>query len=612
MPRSPQVLQRIGYAISGGFLGGLAAAGPSLRVIDHGPDARSAAFRLLIAAAAGGAIAAVATRPHGRVAPKRASVVALSAAAPFLVSWSTIGRLPGVIAASALLIGTVSLRRRGRWGILLLLAVILGESVWLALDEPQLALVAFPVVALAAWWAPTALGFAHDLANLARRSAVEQASTLLRVSTRLWAVVARRCRVSAASVPPRLNWPATFAGIFGAALALPVIYRSVVDPDLEHFGVQDFEIHLRLAREITFRPLHISVPHPVFHLPVRVFDNLLGLTWSPIIVLSAAVAVLVAAWATVLMNPEFGAPGLRPAAAAAVATAFVVLESPAVLAQVTGIAPAAMFTPVHLWGSPTETMALALAIPLFFRCSNLLSSSMTHRSGFGVDARLLALTLLSTMAKPSMTLALLAAIPALAGIDLSRGRMPNWKPFVLSFWLPGLLVVIGQMVFIRAGVTPETAGGITLDPFSMVPTLGWLDNGLMFWSAPLGVICLILTDRRRFMEASSARLAVLALLFGVIMATSLRETGVRAADGNLAKAGYYGWVAVFLVAIKFSLIELREAVASVRDRTHHWRTLARVAVVGSLLLTFTVSGVLAQIGQAGAFEMSRIGVSRER
>lgn len=587
------VLSSRGHAARAGVLAGvLAASGPVVQVWGHGQDARSAALGLAAGALVSGAVLGGA----GLRSVPSLLVCSGSLTLPLLASWSTIGRAPGLVAAWSLVL----------WA----LAIVPFVGVAGGSRRRLMPLMSFPAALIGLLWAATGslvavLGVSVGaIALIVLYLVVPEAVSPYEVPLR---AAARRVRIRVLvddRSTRRSGIAMLVAAAFSAAVMAPLFVRIVRSPSVPIAGVSDFGIHLRLARGIEFWPFELTVPHPVFHALVRGLDPLLGTVASPVVVLTLAVAVTAAAATNLALQDAHGRLGLGPTAAVVFGVGFFLSESPSVLLQQLGWIDPASYVPIHLWGNPTETVAVATTVVLVPLMARFLTEADTP-DGPSASVWVTVATVVATLSKPSMTLALIPAAPLFLGLTGSLTRR-SLTQVAQWFLLPALAICAWQYWFVRTGQSPEVVTGVTFDPLALIEVYGWTSNGPLFWIAPMVVVLAVAVGRRRFVREPVVLLSLLGLAVSMVPALLLRETGERAFHGNLAKSGYFCWVMLWLLAARFWAFELRDCWTPARSSQigrGHATDAVRAAAVTVVAVVVLVSGVIAHFGALGALEL---------
>ena len=596
--------------LEGSLAGCLASLGPVLSALDGHLHAR-VGVALVLACTLAGALLAAATRRS-----ILATALALPAlAAPALASAHRFGWTTGLVAgalvppavASVAGPGSTWPRRSTRPMVWVLPATLLVGAVWAGTSSVATsALAAAPagIVGLAylTGWAPLVAADRATLDALDRFDAlVQRIARRTGATGRLLAARALGARrdLRAAGGMREVAGTAGAAAI-AAAWTAPMFHHLVQHPTEPVMGVSDFAFHLELARDMSLWPFHLTMPHPVFHLAVRALDPVLGLAASPVVLLSLSCAVAAAVLVRFAREGAHGRDPLGPVAAALFAVGFFASESPVVLLQWIGLADPAPFAPVHLWGSPTETVALATALVLLPLLVRVTSGPGTTPASYrrAPTWSLATAVVVATLAKPAMTIVLVPGI-ALHLVVTGRWTGRTVRHLALWFALPAIAVTGWQTWFLETGQSPRLRTGFTIDPFALLDTTyRWGEGGALFWTAVLVVAAAIVVGRRRFVGEPIVSLTLCAMLFAVALLLLMRETGERALHGNLAKPAYHCWVVLWILAGRFWLVELRDALRSGDPAAR--RRAAGIAAAATVVL---VSGVLAHLEATGVMTL---------
>ena len=246
-------------------------------------------------------------------------------------------------------------------------------------------------------------------------------------------------------------------------------------------GFNDTVGHVLAARDLSWVPFDVP-PQGLFHVTVWLGRPLLGLTAAAILVLAGSTGLAVAG---LVRLGQLSLPTMAPlgrVGAALFAAWFVIAESPVVLLLAVGIVGTdTSFAPVHLWASPTETLAVGLSLLMLPHLIRLLEVELHgDRRTFTVVG---VLAVLATFAKPTFTLALVPAVPAY--LLLTRASRPIVRQAVSWCVAPIVGSLVVQFVMITTLVQPEHQGGVIVAPFETVRVVGLGRGGPVFFLSVL-------------------------------------------------------------------------------------------------------------------------------
>lgn len=393
-----------------------------------------------------------------------------------------------------------------------------------------------------------------------------------------------------------LSWPVVAVAAASVVLMAPVWYRYASSP-AALVGTTDYETHLDAARRLSLIPLRISAPHPAFHAATAVLAPVVGWAWAATLVLSAASAsaAVVLLWWGRWGTPDW--PPLSRWSAVLAAVGFLLVESPGVAMQLVGVGDIRDWsTVVHAYHSPTDSMAVGISLALVLLVARSVASSTMRTRRVG---RLLsAVSFASLVTKPSMALALLPVV-------VVSSAAPRWrKEGISSFlwrWLiaPTVVGLMAQTLLLEIGTPDLSPSGVVIEPFATVRVLELDRSGPLLVSWVLVVVLAGLIGRRFFKEPA-VWLSLGSALVGAVILVLFRETGVRAEDGAFAKPALMASFAVYVVAWRFVLGEVRD-----RWRSQRWGAFANLWVVSVMAfgIVSAVGGVAAYLEALGAVEL---------
>lgn len=348
-------------------------------------------------------------------------------------------------------------------------------------------------------------------------------------------------------------WPEILVVVGFMAALVPVFHRYATSTPGE-LGSADYPVHLGLAELTPTSPLFLPTPHPLFHVSVYCLTWAFGAPGAAVVVLTVASGLLAALLLVFARSPFAGRPGLGRAGAWWFAVGFLVLESPAVLTHALQIGNPYDWSPsVHMYLSPTETVLAPFALATI-----VLLGAAIGRDGPRPrwEGPLLCLvSVASVLAKPSMTMVLLAALPVTLPMV---GRV---TPSVLRFvgvWFVAPNVVIGlwQTWFLETGGNDLPKASIRFAPFEMVRLLHLDEASPLLYSALLIVVLCVWAGGRRYVLDPTVALALWGFVAGIAILCLLNESGSRRFDGTFTKPAFIAGVALVVVSWRFFLGEV--------------------------------------------------------
>jgi hypothetical protein len=564
----------------------VAALPQALRVVDHGDNGAAGAAVLMVV----GALLALALVVDGLTLPTRASSTVALLVVGVLGSGPLVGRLPWVLVVGASTVAAVAVAGRRTCGSALVVLAAAGV-VWTVSGS-----VPVELALLAVSGALVLLSAKEVAAVTVLDRALAVAGSAVVAGTRPpWRAVRRWWRDPATR-------PARWAGAVGAGLALPVMWRLMLSESLLVRGTNDYEAHVERARALRLWPFFSSVPHPGWHVVLRVLDPVVGARTGVILIGMAAAGATVAVLVTLGRSVWDDLPPLGPRLAAAYGLGYLLLDNVAQFVprgsawwnrlDVAGLrARGPSFWPMHQWGSPTMTLSLPLVLlmlaTLMFSLRGDVERARRHRVALAV------LTVAATVALPAGTLAFVPAtvLYLLLSRRWDRDRLAVVVPY---FLVPGALTCILQTVFLASGVSVYERTTWRWNPFWNVRYIGF--DRPAFWLLFLVLPAGWWLAGRRCTRDPMVVLSLLALFVSLFPAFLLQQTEPeKLMDGDLIMPAFFAVVLLVMSVVRTMLIEL-QSVWRARDR----QPVPAAAVVASLLLGLMVcSGVLDLLSAAG-------------
>jgi hypothetical protein len=440
------------------------------------------------------------------------------------------------------------------------------------------------------------------LGTAAQRTAAAGAqlpSAAARGTARAWTVVRRTAarpmaQVVAAGVAVGVLWSLTF-------------WRLVTRGDeVTVLGINDYPKHLASAQLFRLAPFRLNIPEFLCHAVTKGYELAFGIRLGSVVALvSFTTLAYVGVVLVLLERPRARGEVLTRKAAMALAAGYFVMESPVLALLLLRMVPAdTPFSTLHWWGNPTYVAAMPfafLALPLINRA---VDASEAGDGSWPARARLRWLTtvvVLGTLAKPTFTLMLLPALPVY--LLLRRVRFITlWR---LGLWavLPTALVVAWQMWFLGTGQSGDFQSSWTFDP-PVEPIYGWAKAGPVFAFPILLIGLALVISNGAFARERSVQLVATTLLFAVPLMLTIRETGDKRGEGNMAVPAQ-ACIGVMLVLVVRTMAW--EALASWRRHRGDGRPLGwrfwLASVVGSALL---VGGAVSLLDGAGVLQARAI------
>jgi hypothetical protein len=519
----------------------LGAAGASLRLFDQGGTAARAAVVLLgvavIWALALAVLSVLGAPPVGVVL-----ILAILSVASIVFTRPFLGRDSLLVGVAGVMVLDATFRRKRPslpWlprgsGVSLpaLMVLVLAQYRWVS-----------------GWTLPGVVG----LLLVAYTLALMPLPALFAPSAAEWA----RVRSASATAWPRLKAIAgtSAARTFTIATALglvwaPVYWRLVnASPTINVFGINDYPLHLEVARDFSLVPFRTNAPHFLFHAATAAWDLIVSSAIAPILTLSSATALSYVAVVVLFRQPSRGGVQLSAAGARVLALGYFMIETPALLALYWGAIPSTspIYT-VHWWPNPTWLVALPF---MFFTLP--LIERVIDGAGGGRDERapwlLGIVTVLGAIAKPGLALCLVPALPVYLVLVRKAGALALRRAVTWCV-VPGAAVIVWQTWFLGLSSASQFSSGWTIDPVVDAP-FGWSNVGVMFFMPFVPVLLALGVGRGAFLRERSVQLVLLCTTFALPLMLFVRETDERAQHGNLAVPMQACMTLLVALAIRF-------------------------------------------------------------
>ena len=346
-------------------------------------------------------------------------------------------------------------------------------------------------------------------------------------------------------------------GMIAAGAMAPVYWHLSSGPEATIRGQNDFPGSLTEAAWAGVVPFRPPAPHFLLPFLSRILGAGVGLRAGMVVVCVVAAGLTfggIAAWSSRPSRPGASGMGGSITPGAVVAGGLLLLETPALLIPFTpaGSTPwwgRSVVVDLHHWVSPTNMALLACFVPL---AALIVRATEDLRSRPAVSPHwpwIAALAVLASLAKPSLTLPSIAAVP---GFVLWRcGRDRRALQLIAAYWLPAVAITMWQVWFLRSGQTPfDSAGGWRLRPFWVFGQDG-MDRPAMY-------LLLLLVPLALWAGGRDVRADPLVRLLGLVWLAAmfptllLQETGPQAGDANFtvgSQLSYFLLTAAVLVRL---------------------------------------------------------------
>lgn len=397
--------------------------------------------------------------------------------------------------------------------------------------------------------------------------------------------------------------------IASVAVFTPVFWRLSSNANVVVRGVNDFSAHYERVEAMNLAPFTLPVPHPVFHILVKIIETVLRPDVAMTVVMVAALVATTIVLFAIGRSRGIGGRALSARWAALFVVAAVVIESPAVLVS-TGdawwqrapgfdvIGRGAGFLNAHVWGSPTITLSTPMYLAMV-----LLSIGAAYRDDFPWPQRV-GFASLSTVACLTMPAAALGLVPAAALLMMltnwpSGRAIPRSQVIIRMLWMlvPAVAVVTWQTWFLATSQSPLEEATWRFNPFWLVDYVS-MDRPA-FWALLLLIAAGFVLGGRDFVSDPAVAWVGTATVIAAFPMLFLQETGWKATHGGMAVSFGVCFGLLVTFTLRFMFARFEEAWRN-RDRT-----------MNRTVVLFAASFVLL-CGIAGVLDLSAaIGVTRE-
>ncbi len=397
----------------------------------------------------------------------------------------------------------------------------------------------------------------------------------------------------------RIRSAPVLVGVLAAAAMAPVYWHLTSGAAATIRGQNDFPGSLTEADWASVVPFRPPAPHFLLPLLTRILGAGIGLRAGMVVVCVAAAGLTfggIAAWSRRPATTGSSAAPRRFTPGALVAAGLLLLETPALLIPFTPPESTpwwgrSVVVDLHHWASPTNMVLLACFVPLAALVVRATEDLRAGSAGAPHWLPLAGFAVVASLAKPSLTLPSLAAVPAFVlwrcGLDRRTVRL------AAAYWLPAVTVTLWQIWFLRSGQTPfDSAGGWRLRPFWVFRQDG-MDRPAMYLLlllVPLG----LWAGGRRVLTDPLVRLLGLVWIAAMFPTLLLQETGPQAGDANFTVGSQLSY---FLLT---AAVLVRLADREPHGRPRSARELAPQVALAVFLVFALLAGTWAYLDAIGA------------
>lgn len=425
-------------------------------------------------------------------------------------------------------------------------------------------------------------------------------------SERGWGRPTQELRLGTVQALVSAHRSAALAALVAGGLAVPFFYRLASDPSVVVRGVNDFDDHYERVVPLAWYPFKLTAPHPLFHVLTKWLEMMMSAAVAMTLIMVGALAAMAVALVHLARSSDFGWRPLVGGWVYALPAVYLLGASPAVLLE-TGDAwwnrnggfdvagRGAGYFPLHVWGSPTLTLAMSMylvVVPLTLR---LLGDPTNHRRG----QQVLWLTVAASLTSPSGILGLAPGLAILLLLRRRRTGRDRWCQQVrASLWLivPAAVVVTWQMWFLATSQSPLEETTWRWSPFWMVEHFEM--NRPSFWALLLVPLAGVLVAGRGYFGDPTIRWCGLSFLVSLIPTFLLQETGWKSTHGGLAMATFVCASLISALTFRLLLFEVRRA----WNRRHERSPGTARCVAALVLLLVATAGVVDYLTAAGLLD----------
>lgn len=406
-------------------------------------------------------------------------------------------------------------------------------------------------------------------------------------------------------------WPLTVGVGTTMVALLPVVHRYAYAGPGEI--ASDYYTHFNHAATSSIIPFKLTTPfaYPAFHLTTAALSPLFGgVEGAGTFVLCAVLGTTTGVLTWLCVRPFGGRVRTGWWAGTGFALLALLIESPLIISQALHVGNPYDWAPnAHVWNSPTDILLVPIAI------TQLIVLGRAMRDG-ELDRRwargLLAISTLAMVAKPSLSMVLVGALP-LYLLASRRFRPTLLRCLGVGFYAPTLVVFVWQSWYLATQPPSNQHIEFAIEPMANLRIAGLDHTSPWFYLPPLLTLVLcVWSGGRRYWREPMIAIALWSLLVSLVPLFLLSETGRRSSDATFTKPMTMAWVVVNLLSWRFLWGEalsvwrgeprldadLAEAssgdVAAAERRAPAWLVVAAVLLALSL-----VAGALVYLEAAG-------------
>lgn len=401
-------------------------------------------------------------------------------------------------------------------------------------------------------------------------------------------------------------WWTWLVGVSVAAVWAPVLWKLAGTNRQAYrvLGINDFELHVEIARNFGLDLTQVEAPHLLFHAASAAASWVLGDRLAVLAVLLVAVTLSYMGVLRLVLEPGSGRYRPTERFAAVVAAAYFFTETPTLILMATGLLyEHSPYQTIHWWGNPTWLVALPVSLLTLPAIEGVVQDSDGLTAGRPGPARvrLVLLVVLGALAKPTLTLVLPLSLPVY--LLMRRSRLRTQVLMFALVTVPVGVVVAAQTWFIGSGSSESFSSGFIFDPI-VEPFIGWENMGPVFWLPMLIPLAALVVSRGRFLSEPFVQLTLVSTLFAYAVMFSITETGGRAAHGNMAVPAQMCVALLIVLSVRTLAIEgwtaLRGEGPYAARSTVRTVTLAVCATLAALCL---MGGALSYLDAMGVVEV---------
>jgi hypothetical protein len=200
--------------------------------------------------------------------------------------------------------------------------------------------------------------------------------------------------------------------------------------------------------------------------------------------------------------------------------------------------------------NPTIHLLQPFALLSYIYAIRAMTVNRNSPKSIGLSA---VLVIITALIKPNYLIAILPALALVTGIRWLQKRPFDWKMLFYGFYLPGLLILIGQWVIEYHFGSPGS--GIIFAPFKVESAFSQ-NLALKFLLSAIFPLSVLIFARRKLLSDPTLLVGWAGFLVGTLQFYLLAESGDRLMHGNFRWSGQIMLFLLFVVAARWVLKEI--------------------------------------------------------